>query len=95
VRINDRVVYSGDFNVWLNGTTRSYTVPRSALSLPPVLSAEVPILLQTWDADSLLRGADDHDDVNPERSLKDLRLLNDRATGTYRGDTFGMTLILR
>jgi hypothetical protein len=92
VRINDRVVYNRDFNVWLNGTRRSFEIGLAELSLPPATTTEVPIRLETWDLDYFIRGADDHYDINPDRSLRDLRLLYNRATGGYRGDTFGTTV---
>ncbi|NER25503.1 MAG: hypothetical protein F6J86_31180 [Symploca sp. SIO1B1] len=48
-------------------------------------SSSVPITLRIDDADSGLRGGDDHVDINPFRSQKDLQLNYNLSTGVISG----------
>jgi hypothetical protein len=89
VTANGRVIYQNDrINQWLEDNKRVF---RAADFQPAggTFGREVPIEISLYDEDSLIRGADDHCDINPDFARKDLRLLYDTTNGAFRGDLVG------
>jgi hypothetical protein len=85
---NNRLIYQNNtINRWIEDDKRVFRLPGFSAASP--VGAGVPIRLELYDADSFLRGADDHCDIQPDHDRKNLLLFYDPQRGTYGGDLAG------
>jgi hypothetical protein len=89
---NGRLIYQRDgIDRWLEDNTRTYRAPGFAASFPS--TAQVPVWVALYDADSFLYGGDDHADINPFHDRYNLGLGYAAGTllqGTAEGgDVYG------